>query len=204
MTRTADHATRLSVLRDEAGRLADLEGRSQAALDSLVTAIPAAQEQVDLARVSTEVGVLAAAQDQHRKLELERSNAESVIRGVATRRPLLEQDLRQAEAAIARAKAKELCPVVAAGELTREALVDGFSELAELVANGITPAIQAGTRDDNRGLTEAADLPQLARWIWVLAAQAGVDLDQARHRAGSGIDPATTVANLRAVIETLS
>jgi hypothetical protein len=203
MTKTDTPEARVAALRDEAGRLQDLEQRAQAALDRLATAIPQAQDQVDIAQTSTTAGVLAEAQDRLRKLELERANNESLTRGCASRRQLLGQELTAAEASVARARAKALLPAPGVGRMTTEAFEDAFESLEAMVAQGITPAIQASPREDGHGLAIAADLPSLARWLFVRASRAGIDLTQAKDRGHDGVGPEQCLANVTSVMELL-
>lgn len=204
MTKTTDPAARLAQLRDESSRLQELDARAQATLERLAVSLPAAAADVDLARVATEPGALDEAQDRHRKLELEQANAESVIRGCATRRQLLTWELQAAEAQLARAEARTVCPAADLGTVTEEALVEAFGYLAELVSGGIRATIAVSPRDDARGLTEAASLDQLVRWLRVQCARAGLDLDSDKHlQAGAGVGPAVTLENFTACLEAL-
>jgi hypothetical protein len=201
MSRTPDPVVQAAALREEGYRLTELEGRTNARLEALALALPPARNTLDVARVAGSTAALAEAEDAVRKLELEHANCSSVLRGIAIRRPLLAQELDALDAKMAVARAQSLAPALQAGELVRDALADAFGDLAELVVEGIQPAIAAAPRDEHRGLVEAASLASLARWIWTEAARAGVDLEQARHVAAPGTDPAATVANLRAVLD---
>ena len=88
--------------------------------------------------------------------------------------------------------------------MAQEALTEGFGFLAEVIANGIRPAIALAPRDDHRGLTDAFDEAQLARWVLVQCSQAGLDLDKARFIPyGGGQPPAEILSAVRTIMETV-
>jgi len=197
----AEAAIHLAALTAEREALNEREVRANASLDALARDLPTAQAAADLALAQAD-GHSGAA-DVVRKLELERANAESVLRGVAIRRPQLAWELHVAEANLGRARAQAALPDHDAAAITDEAADEFFGHLGEFV-QAIKAAIATLPADDKRGATEAFDEAQLARWLQVKIQEAGLNLDLAKHiQRGVGIGPTDTRANLAALVETL-
>ena len=195
-------AAHLAALRTEEAALSEREVRANMRLDALAHALPEAQAAADLALALAD-GDSGAADVAVRKLELERSNNESVLRGITIRRPQLAWELHVAEAALGRARAKAAIPDQDAAAITDEAADEFFGHLGEFI-QAIKTAIAALPRDDQRGANEAYDEAQLARWLQVKIAEAGLNLDLAKHvQRGVGIGPTDTRANFAAILETL-
>jgi hypothetical protein len=199
-----DHEAKAAAIRAEMARLREREASAQAARDRLAAAITAAQDAVDLAQVSTVAGELAAAGDALRKLRLEDENEASAARGCAVKLGLLRWELEAAERSAARARVRAILPAPGVGRMTQESAEDFFESLAAFVLP-IKAAIEAAPGGDQRGLTEAAALDHLARYIDVQLRQAGVSIADAGHlQAGVGVGPEVTLSNILAVQETLT
>lgn len=197
----ADPAERVANLKAAFHGLDRREAEANRDLDSIARKLRDAQATADLAQADGDPGL---ADDILRKLQLERTNAESVLRGVALRRQQLTRELAEAETALARSQARAALPPMATAEMAQESLQEGFDHLGELIVNGVRQALAALPRDDHRGVSDAFDPAQLARWVVCQCSQAGLDLDLARHvQQGAGRGPAETLANVLAVVETL-
>jgi hypothetical protein len=169
--------------------------------DVLDARLPEAQAAADLAQAD---GDPSLADDILTKLKMERNNVASVLRGCDLREGQLTRELAAAESTLARARAHAALPPMATAEMAQESLEEGFDHLGELIVNGVRQALATLPRDDHRGVTDAFDEAQLAKWVWSQCAQAGLDLNKARHvQYGSGTGPVETLANVRAVMETL-
>lgn len=197
---------RLAAVQAEQHGLDTREPQVNARLEAiLLRDLPAAKTAHDVALATANPADDHATATAVQRLELERDNCESALRGIATRRERLGQEEAQARTDVERARAnKELAKAREHGRIAEENGDEFFEALNALVADSIRPAISNLNRDDQHSVTLAFDEAQLAKWLWVRAAQAGVDLAKARFVAqGTGIGPADTAANLCSVVETL-
>jgi hypothetical protein len=196
---------RLAAVQAEQRSLDVREPQLNARLEAiLLRDLPVAKTAHDLALATANPADDHATATAVQRLELERDNCESALRGIAARRQQLTQEEAQARTAVERARARAALPAPGTGEITEEAFEEAFGHLGQLVANGVRQAVSHLNRNDQHGVILAFDESELAKWIWSNCAAAGVDLDKAKFVArGTGVGPDETLQNVRAVVETL-
>jgi len=203
---TSDPVATLASLR---AKKHDREQRAAEALrdlDAVNQAMPTALRTYNMAVVDSQAdgdAAVSEAMDAVRKLELTKTNATAVLGGVEAGRDQLNWQIATAERDVARALATSKRSSRELAELATECLEAGLNHFAVLVQNE-KACLAALPRDDQRGAAEGWSEAHVARWLRVLVAQSGLDLDLARHiTSGVGTDPTTAHDNLTAVLRML-